>query len=135
MKGKSSRKVHCWAGSRDKVFISNTQPFEDLDLSFSCEISNFSCLQLGQKCQKGGFSCGVEERCKNGAITCLCPYLQNSTCKRCFSSVSRRKRWKDGQLVTVGVSIKDSCRRKLKTIICPQAGKIVIAKSIIRVEL
>lgn len=38
-------------------------------------------------------------------------------------AVSRRKKSKDGQLVTVGVSIKDSCRRKVKTITCPQVEK------------
>lgn len=41
------KNVHCWAGSRDKMFISSTQPFEDLDLNFFCEISNFSYPQLG----------------------------------------------------------------------------------------
>lgn len=36
--------------------------------------------------------------------------------------VSRRKS-KDGQLVTVGGSIKDFCRRKLQIISCPQLKK------------
>lgn len=74
-KGKS-KNVHWWAGSRVKMFISNAQPFEDLDLSFSCEIPNFFCLQLNWKCSKGRFSCGVEERWKNGAIISFCIYIK-----------------------------------------------------------